>query len=114
VRVIEAQRQHVTSFLREQHEEQNLVSCPFRLTRECMQADSEDGLRRVFGARITGGGAGGCVCIATTSGSEGESAVHEIARKYTAETRHEPTIIGGSSTGAIWFDHVLLQISKET
>lgn len=83
-----------------------------RLARECMQADSNEGLRRVFGARITGGGCGGCVCIATVSGEEGEFAVQSIADKYTAETHHKPTMIGGSSTGAIWFDHALIRVKR--
>lgn len=83
-----------------------------RLARECMQADASGGLSRVYGARITGGGAGGCVCIATTSGKEGEEAVQSIAKKYRTETHHTPTVIGGSSTGASWFDHALVRIKK--
>lgn len=83
-----------------------------RLARVCMLEDMCEGLRRVFGARITGGGCGGCVCIATASGTDGESAIESIAKKYKAETHHKPTIIGGSSTGAIWFDHALVRIKK--
>lgn len=83
-----------------------------RLARECMQADKSEGVCRVFGARITGGGCGGCVCIATTSGADGESAVHSIAKKYKAETLHKPIVIGGSSTGAIWFDHAVVRIRE--
>ena len=88
------------------------TDCLVRLARECMRDDEREEVSRVFGARITGGGCGGCVCIATNSGGEGESAVHSIAKKYKTETRHQPTIIGGSSTGAIWLDHTLVRIKK--
>jgi galactokinase len=83
-----------------------------RLARHFIEEDKAEGYFRVFGAKITGGGSGGCVCFATSHGTDGESAMSQIVRKYSLETRHIPTVISGSSPGAATFDHARIRVLR--
>lgn len=80
------------------------------LSRQLMLEDDMEG--RVFGAKITGGGSGGCVCIATSEDEHGRAAVSRIAAKYAKETQHQPMIVSGSSPGAERFGHIRLQFER--
>jgi L-arabinokinase len=53
----------------------------------------------IFGARITGGGNGGTVCI-LSYGAEGKKAVKEIYRKYKKRVKQKLFLFTGSSHGA--------------
>jgi L-arabinokinase len=52
----------------------------------------------VFGAKITGGGSGGTVCI--LGRSDAAAVVDDIAREYTKRTGRETYTFRGSSPGA--------------
>ena len=53
----------------------------------------------VFGARVSGGGNGGTVCI-LSYGKEGKNAVKEIFRKYKQIKKQKLFFFSGSSQGA--------------
>ncbi len=53
----------------------------------------------VFGARVSGGGNGGTVCI-LSYGKEGKNAVKEIYRKYKQIKKQKLFFFSGSSHGA--------------
>ena len=54
--------------------------------------------RGVFGAKITGGGSGGTIAVFATDGAR--QAIHEIARRYQAETGRQTFVFEGSGPGA--------------
>src|SRR5262249_2594362 len=58
-------------------------------------AQAEDGL---YGAKITGGGSGGTVAVLAHRSAK--PAIDRIVELYSQRTRHQPTIITGSSDGA--------------
>nr|MDO8087287.1 galactokinase family protein [Candidatus Sigynarchaeum springense] len=55
----------------------------------------------VFGAKITGGGSGGTVCI-LCDGDEGLRTAKEIARAHWAAKKMEPVMFTGSKNGALF------------
>jgi L-arabinokinase len=57
----------------------------------------------LFGAKITGGGSGGTVCILGLATPEGQAAVEAVAAQYAAETGHVAKVFAGSSMGAADF-----------
>ena len=57
--------------------------------------------RGVYGAKITGGGSGGTVCL-LCRGEEGLAAAQEIAEHLAAAQGREAVLFTGSSTGARW------------
>ncbi len=63
--------------------------------------------KRIFGAKITGGGSGGTVAI--LGSADAEQAVDEIGERYANETGHDPKIFKGSSMGANDFGCVVLK-----
>ncbi|MEP6754780.1 MAG: GHMP kinase [Chthonomonadales bacterium] len=75
------------------------LGCPEtdKLVRICQELGPECG---VFGAKITGGGSGGCVAILCST--DGVSRLEEIAQKYREATGRKPSILTGSSDGAAW------------
>jgi galactokinase len=62
----------------------------------------------LLGAKITGGGCGGTVCILGVAGEAGEEAVQALVDSYAAETGHQPKVFSGSSLGASQFGHLRL------
>lgn len=54
----------------------------------------------LFGAKITGGGAGGTVAILGKSGREAEKAFRRVVDAYREATGYDPYIFEGSSPGA--------------
>lgn len=57
----------------------------------------------VFGARITGGGSGGTVCI-LNYGEEGKAAVKEIYQNYKARLKRRLFLFTGSNHGALFLN----------
>ena len=54
----------------------------------------------LWGAKITGGGSGGTVCILSDATPQAEAAVTAVAREFEAITGHRPFVFRGSSPGA--------------
>jgi galactokinase len=69
----------------------------------CRNEGVENG---IYGAKITGGGAGGTVAI--LGNRDAEDAVHRIFKKYAEEKMGEPYLFEGSSDGADSFGIVIL------
>lgn len=82
------------------------------LVRQMMLEGDSSALPSIFGAKITGGGSGGCVCIATSDDENGQVAVCRIAGRYAKSTQHQPVIVSGSSPGATNFGHLVLRIDR--
>jgi len=61
----------------------------------------------IYGAKITGGGSGGTVCVLGRT-SAGE-AVQQIAVRYESESGHRPYVFQGSSPGAAAFGYLKLE-----
>ena len=54
----------------------------------------------LYGAKITGGGAGGTVAILCNTGDRADAAIAEIMSEYQKSTGHTPEAFTGSSPGA--------------
>jgi L-arabinokinase len=65
--------------------------------------------RRIYGAKITGGGSGGTVAV--LAGAEAGETVRAIARQYTEESGRETCIFEGSSPGAARIGAIRLDFS---
>ncbi len=63
----------------------------------------------LFGAKITGGGAGGTVAILARDSAEGQRAFEALVLNYQRETNITPYIFSGSSQGADAFGVLQLQ-----
>lgn len=68
--------------------------------------------RGLFGAKITGGGSGGTVCVLGAAGPEGEAAVAEVVARYAAAHGVTPHVFRGSSPGAVEFGTLTLEPSE--
>jgi galactokinase len=67
--------------------------------------------RRLYGAKITGGGSGGTVAVLGQSDAVGD--VVALAERYANETGYQPGIFSGSSPGSAAFGNLRLrQISR--
>eukprot|EP00890_Picochlorum_soloecismus_P002911 jgi/Picsp_1/3620/NSC_06457-R1_galactokinase like protein len=73
-------------------------------------AMAEGASHGVFGAKITGGGCGGTVCILTSNDSNATVAVHRIASQYQKETGLNARILDGSSPGSQIFGTKILTV----
>ncbi|KAL3147999.1 hypothetical protein ABBQ38_014294 [Trebouxia sp. C0009 RCD-2024] len=62
----------------------------------------------LYGAKITGGGSGGSVCILGAATAEAEQAVQRIVSRYAEETGFVPYEFRGTSMGASRFGHLRL------
>jgi L-arabinokinase len=63
--------------------------------------------RGIYGAKITGGGSGGTVCV--LGRATAFEAVRGIAARYAGETGHQPYLFQGSSPGAAAFGYLKLE-----
>jgi L-arabinokinase len=70
------------------------------LVQEIRSRGPQQGL---YGARITGGGAGGTVAVLCESTKRARSALVEVCRAYKVRYGREPRAIVGSSPGALMF-----------
>ena len=60
----------------------------------------------LYGAKITGGGSGGTVCIVGESNEAGRLAMTQVHSRYEAERGQEVACFQGSSMGAMQFGHL--------
>lgn len=67
----------------------------------------------LYGAKITGGGSGGTVCVLGLAGSAGQAAVDAVAAQYREETGYQPFVFAGSSMGAVAFKHLRIKLRKQ-
>jgi L-arabinokinase len=63
--------------------------------------------KKIYGAKITGGGSGGTVAI--LGSADAEQAIAEICERYAEETNHDLKIFSGSSIGADDFGCLVLR-----
>lgn len=67
------------------------------------------GNQNLFGAKITGGGSGGTVCIIGRNCSQSNEDILEIQERYKASTGYLPFLFDGSSPGAGKFGYLKLR-----
>ena len=70
---------------------------------ELVKASNTDGCGPLFGAKITGGGSGGTVCVLGRDSAESEAAIRAVVKEYAEATGHNPVVFAGSSQGAVHF-----------
>eukprot|EP00249_Psilotum_nudum_P019822 c27434_g1_i1 orf=150-3173(+) len=63
----------------------------------------------LFGAKITGGGCGGTVCVLGRNTVESSEEIYEIQQQYKAATGHLPFVFEGSSPGAGKFGYLRIR-----
>lgn len=64
----------------------------------------------LWGAKITGGGCGGTVCILGEAGPEAQAAVEKLVAQYSSEVGQAPKVFEGSSSGAVQFGHLVVRV----
>jgi L-arabinokinase len=64
----------------------------------------------LYGAKITGGGSGGTVCVLGLSGPAGQAAIDSVVAQYREETGYQPFVFAGSSMGAVAFGHLRVKL----
>lgn len=80
-----------------------------RLVELVKQEMSRGAEKSLFGAKITGGGCGGVVCVLGRGDEKGDAAIARVIQQYKEETDHEPQVFKGSSSGAAAFGWVKLR-----
>ncbi|XP_078443195.1 L-arabinokinase-like isoform X2 [Wolffia australiana] len=80
-----------------------------KLVQEMQHRKGLDGRSSLFGAKITGGGSGGSVCVAGKNCIRSSEEILEIQRRYKSATGHLPYIFEGSSPGAGKFGFLRLR-----
>ncbi|PKA65818.1 L-arabinokinase [Apostasia shenzhenica] len=70
---------------------------------------SHDGMSSLFGAKITGGGSGGTVCVIGRNHLRSNEEIIEVQQSYKAATGHLPFIFEGSSPGAGKFGYLKIR-----
>ncbi|XP_057821160.2 L-arabinokinase isoform X2 [Cryptomeria japonica] len=70
---------------------------------------SDDRKSTLFGAKITGGGSGGTVCVLGRNCIQSSEDIIEIQQRYKAATGHFPFIFEGSSPGSGKFGYLKIQ-----
>ena len=81
---------------------------------ELVREEAESGGGALHGAKITGGGSGGTVCVLGRAGVAGEAALSRIVERYASETGHKPYVFSGSSEGAAAFGTLKVLRKKES
>ncbi|TVU07715.1 hypothetical protein EJB05_41081 [Eragrostis curvula] len=70
---------------------------------------SDDGSPCLFGAKITGGGSGGTVCVIGKNCAKSSEQILEIQQRYKAATGYLPIAFDGSSPGAGKFGYLKIR-----
>ncbi|KAG9150524.1 hypothetical protein Leryth_010890 [Lithospermum erythrorhizon] len=70
---------------------------------------SNSGEGTLYGAKITGGGSGGTVCVIGKNSIKSSEQILEIQRRYKAATGYLPFLFEGSSPGAGRFGHLKIR-----
>ncbi|CAN4085020.1 unnamed protein product [Withania somnifera] len=68
----------------------------------------------LFGAKITGGGSGGTVCVIGRNCLKSNEQLIEIQQRYKAATGFLPYVFEGSSPGAAKFGHLQIRIRSSS
>ena len=85
----------------ESHESYSAVGLGNEMTDRIVQMVKDAGADKgVYGARVSGGGNGGTVCI-LSYGKEGKNSVKEIYARYKKELKRKLFLFSGSSHGAL-------------
>jgi L-arabinokinase len=93
----------------ESHQSYSAVGLGNEHTDEIVQMVMEAGNNsNIFGARITGGGCGGTVCV-LTYGIKGMMAVKEVFKKYKTKYQQRLYLFTGSSQGAYFVNQNFLK-----
>ena len=71
---------------------------------------AEGSANGLHGAKITGGGSGGTVCVLGDGGAAAEAAFARVLQKYRERSGHEPYVVEGSSAGALQFGHAVVRL----
>ena len=71
---------------------------------------AEGGANGLHGAKITGGGSGGTVCVLGEAGAAAEAAFARVLQRYRETSGHEPYVVEGSSAGALQFGHAVVRL----
>ncbi|KAJ8567846.1 hypothetical protein K7X08_020568 [Anisodus acutangulus] len=75
-------------------------------------SESED--VTLFGAKITGGGSGGTVCVIGRNCLRSNEQIIEIQQRYKAATGFSPYVFEGSSPGAAKFGHLNIRLRSSS
>lgn len=70
---------------------------------------SKSGEGTLYGAKITGGGSGGTVCVIGRNSLKSSEQILEIQRRYKAATGYLPILFEGSSPGAGRFGYLKIR-----
>ena len=62
--------------------------------------------RGLYGAKITGGGSGGTVCVLGANTEVAAESFRKVVHEYEKRRGGEAYIVGGSSLGAVAFGHL--------
>lgn len=68
----------------------------------------------IHGAKITGGGSGGTVCVLAQNSPEGDAAIRDVVQTYASETGHSPAVMSESSVGALLFNHRRVRLRQNS
>jgi len=82
-----------------------------QLVKDGAEGGNDSGL---YGAKITGGGSGGSVCVLGTNTAQAEASVRAIAAEYKRRTGLEPYIFAGSSLGADQFGRLKVRFGSSS
>ncbi|XP_019707924.1 L-arabinokinase [Elaeis guineensis] len=80
-----------------------------KLVQEMHHRKVDDGSSSLFGAKITGGGSGGSVCVIGRNCVRSSEEIIEIQQRYEAATGYLPITFEGSSPGAGKFGYLRLR-----
>ncbi|EPS72718.1 hypothetical protein M569_02040 [Genlisea aurea] len=74
---------------------------------------SKSGEGTLYGAKITGGGSGGTVCVVGRNCLRSSEQILQIQKKYKGATEYLPLIFEGSSPGAGMFGHLRIRRRRQ-
>ena len=60
----------------------------------------------LYGAKITGGGSGGTVCVLGADTAQAQQSFEALLATYAKRSGHTPYVVSGSSAGALKFGHL--------
>ena len=66
----------------------------------------------LYGAKITGGGSGGTVCVLGSATPQAEASLQTVLSAYAKLSGHTPHVFSGSSVGAVAFGHVSVDLRR--
>ncbi|KAL5716067.1 L-arabinokinase [Ranunculus cassubicifolius] len=85
-----------------------------KLVQEMQHSKVSESGGTLFGAKITGGGSGGSVCVVGRNCVQSSEQIVEIGEKYKAATGYMPFVFEGSSPGAGKFGYLRIRRRLDT